>query len=34
MGSMRGSYEMSYDDGESFNAEIARFELSEPLAYN
>jgi ApaG protein len=34
VGSMRGSYEMHYDNGESFKAEIARFELSEPLAYN
>jgi len=33
-GSMRGTYQMVYDDGRAFDAEVGRFELSEPLAYN
>ncbi|MEE2827732.1 MAG: Co2+/Mg2+ efflux protein ApaG [Myxococcota bacterium] len=33
-GSMRGTYQMVLDSGEGFDAEVGRFELSEPLAYN
>lgn len=33
-GSMRGTYQMVTDDGDAFDAEVGRFELSEPLAYN
>lgn len=33
-GSMRGTYRMVRDDGRGFDAEVGRFELSEPLAYN
>lgn len=33
-GTMEGSYEMIVDDGERFNAEIAQFSLSQPLAVN
>ena len=31
-GSMQGSYEMSREDGSTFEAEIARFELRQPTA--
>jgi len=34
MGSMRGTYQMVTDDGDGFDAEVGRFELSEPMAYN
>ena len=33
-GSMRGYYQMTTDDGETFDAAIAEFELSEPLQEN
>jgi ApaG protein len=33
-GTMQGSYRMVTDGGDSFDAEIAPFELSEPLAEN
>ena len=33
-GVMRGSYQMVTEAGETFEAEVAPFELSEPLAYN
>jgi ApaG protein len=33
-GTMRGSYEMTTPDGQSFAAEIAPFELTEPLKEN
>jgi len=33
-GTMRGSYRMTTEDGETFDAEIAPFELSEPLPAN
>ena len=33
-GTMRGSYQMTTEDGETFDAEIAPFELSEPLPEN
>lgn len=33
-GSMRGSYQMVIRDGEAFDAEIAPFELSQPLPVN
>ena len=34
VGTMRGSYQMTTPDGDSFDAEIAPFELSEPLPEN
>jgi ApaG protein len=33
-GTMRGSYQMTTQDGSTFNAEIAQFTLSEPLPVN
>jgi ApaG protein len=33
-GTMRGSYQMTTEDGESFDADIAPFELSQPLPTN
>ncbi len=33
-GTMRGTYQMITPDGESFDADIAPFELSQPLATN
>ena len=33
-GTMRGSYEMTTPDGQTFSAEIAPFQLSEPLPEN
>ena len=33
-GTMRGSYQLTTPDGESFDAQIAPFELSEPLPEN
>ena len=33
-GSMRGTYQMVTDTGEAFDAEVGRFKLSEPMAYN
>ena len=33
-GSMRGTYQMVADDGESFDAEIAPFALNEPYSIN
>lgn len=33
-GTMRGSYQMTTEDGESFDAQIAEFALSEPLTVN
>jgi ApaG protein len=33
-GTMEGSYQMTTDDGESFDADIATFELSQPLPTN
>jgi ApaG protein len=33
-GTMEGSYEMVTDGGQSFQAEIARFTLSQPMAVN
>jgi ApaG protein len=33
-GTMHGSYSMTTPDGESFDAEIAQFALSEPLTVN
>lgn len=33
-GSMQGTYQMERDDGTRFDAEVARFELSEPMSYN
>ena len=34
MGTMRGSYEMVTDSGETFDAEVAEFALSEPYVVN
>ncbi len=34
MGSMRGTYQMVSDAGVHFDAEVASFELSEPMAFN
>jgi ApaG protein len=34
VGSMQGTYRMVQEDGDQFDAEIAAFGLSEPLAYN
>jgi ApaG protein len=33
-GTMEGSYRMAAADGEQFDVEIARFELSQPMAVN
>ena len=33
-GTMHGTYQMTTEDGEEFDAEIAQFELSEPLQEN
>lgn len=33
-GTMRGTYRMATEDGESFDADIAPFELSQPLPTN
>jgi ApaG protein len=33
-GTMHGSYQMTTEDGEEFDVEIAQFELSEPLQEN
>jgi len=33
-GSMRGTFQMVADNGEGFDVEVGRFELSEPMAYN
>jgi ApaG protein len=33
-GTMRGSYQMVTGDGDSFDAEIAEFALSEPMAFH
>jgi ApaG protein len=33
-GTMRGAYQMTTEDGEEFDAEIAAFDLSEPLPEN
>lgn len=33
-GTMEGSYQMVTDDGETFEARIARFSLSEPMVVN
>jgi ApaG protein len=33
-GWMRGSFQMVTDEGAQFDAEVATFELSEPLAFN
>jgi len=33
-GTMSGSYQMTTEDGETFDADIAEFELSEPLPTN
>ncbi len=33
-GTMRGSYQMTTESGEKFDAEIAQFTLSEPMAVN
>ncbi len=34
MGTMQGSYQMVTTDGDQFDAEIAPFSLSEPMAYH
>jgi len=34
IGSMHGTYQMVTDGGEQFDAKVAEFELSEPLAFN
>ena len=34
VGTMHGTYQMQWDDGSGFDAQIAAFSLSEPLAYN
>ena len=33
-GTMHGTYQMTTEDGESFDADIAQFELSQPLPTN
>ena len=34
IGTMRGSYQMVTTDGDEFDAEIAQFSLSEPMAFH